>query len=55
MTADGKIHVCSSAGSAAHRYILGPELKTTATAGDCGPLAGGDALLIATWSPRNWW
>jgi len=50
-TADGTIHVCSTAGTAARRYVLGPDLKTVGTAGDCGPLAGGDALLMATRVP----
>jgi hypothetical protein len=49
----GSIHVCIAAGSAARRYVIGPDLKGTSVGSDCGPLAGGDAILLARRDPAQ--
>ena len=50
---DGTIHVCVAAGSAARRYRIGIDLKATSAGTDCGPLAGGDAILMAKRDPAQ--
>jgi outer membrane protein assembly factor BamB len=52
-TADGTIHVCTTAGTAARRYVVGPDLKSASVGTDCGPLAGGDQILMATRDPAQ--
>lgn len=49
----GSIHVCIAAGSAARRYVIGPDLKGTNVGSDCGPLAGGDGILLARRDPAQ--
>src|SRR5205085_8955688 len=50
-TADGTIHVCSTAGPAGRRYVLAPDLTVKAAFTDCGPLAAADGLVMATRAP----
>jgi hypothetical protein len=52
-TADGTIHICSTAGTAARRYVIGTDLKSTSAGTDCGPLAGGDQILLAKRDPAQ--
>jgi outer membrane protein assembly factor BamB len=52
-TADGTIHICSTAGTAARRYVIGTDLKSTSAGTDCGPLAGGDRILMAKRDPAQ--
>jgi hypothetical protein len=49
----GTIHVCSTAGTSARRYLIGTDLKATNVGTDCGPLAGGDAILMAKRDPAQ--
>jgi hypothetical protein len=49
----GAIHVCIAAGTAARRYVIGSDLKGTSVGSDCGPLAGGDAILLARRDPAQ--
>lgn len=49
----GSIHVCIAAGSAARRYVVGADLKGTSVGSDCGPLAGGDTILMAKRDPAQ--
>lgn len=52
--ADGTIHVCSAAaGTAARHYVVGADLKPTSAGAECGPLAGGDTVLMATRDPAQ--
>ena len=48
-TADGTIHVCTTA----RRYVIGTDLKSASVGIDCGPLAGGDQILMATRAPAQ--
>lgn len=50
-TADGTVHVCSTAGTAARRYVLDPELKVNGTFTECGPLTAGADIVMATRAP----
>ena len=50
-TADGIVHVCSTAGTTARRYVLGPELTVNGTFTECGPLAAGADVVMATRAP----
>lgn len=52
-TADGTIHVCSTAGTTARRYVVSTDLRSTSAGTDCGPLAGGDQLLMAKRDPAQ--
>jgi hypothetical protein len=52
-TPDGTIHVCSTAGTAAVRYTIGADLKPTLAGSDCGPLAGGDRIVMAQRDPAQ--
>jgi len=49
--ADGTVHVCTSAGAAARRYVLDADLKAIDAGADCGPMAAGADLLMATRAP----
>ncbi len=51
--ADGTIHLCSIAGNAARRYVVGTDLKSTSAGTDCGPLSGGDRILMAKRDPAQ--
>jgi outer membrane protein assembly factor BamB len=51
--ADGTIHLCSIAGTAARRYVVGPDLKGISAGTDCGPLSGGDRILMAKRDPAQ--
>jgi len=51
--ADGTIHVCSTAGTGARRYVVSVDLKSTLAGTDCGPLAGGDQVLMAKRDPAT--
>ena len=52
-TADGTIHICSTAGTAARRYVVGTDLKAASAGTDCGPLAGGDQILMGKRDPAQ--
>jgi len=52
-TADGRIHLCTSAGNAARRYVISTELKGTSAGTECGPLAGGDQIVMARRDPAR--
>jgi hypothetical protein len=51
--ADGTIHLCSIAGTAARRYVVGTDLRSTIAGTDCGPLSGGDRILMAKRDPAQ--
>jgi hypothetical protein len=48
---DGTIELCSVAGTNARRYVVGADLRGTSAGSDCGPLSGGDRLLMARRDP----
>jgi hypothetical protein len=50
-SADGTIHVCSTSGTSARRYIVNADLRGTLAGADCGPLAGGDRIVMAKRDP----
>jgi len=50
-TADGTIHVCSTSGTSARRYIVSSDLRGTLAGADCGLLAGGDRIVMAKRDP----
>jgi hypothetical protein len=50
---NGTIHVCTTAGTGARRYVVGADLKGTIAGTDCGPLAGGDQVLMAKRDPAT--
>jgi hypothetical protein len=52
-TMEGTIHVCSVAGSAGRRFVVSPDLKATSAGTECGPLAGGDRILMAKRDPAQ--
>jgi hypothetical protein len=52
-TADGTIHVCAAAGPGARRYVIGTDLKGASAGSDCGPLVGGDQVLMAKRDPAQ--
>lgn len=52
-TVDGTIHICTTTGTDARRYVVGTDGKSTAAGTDCGPLAGGDQVLMATRDPAQ--
>jgi hypothetical protein len=49
--ADGTIHVCTTVGTVARRYVVSTELMSTSAGTDCGPMAGGDQILMAKGDP----
>lgn len=52
--ADGTIHTCAIQGSAGRRYVITPaDLKATAAGPECGPLAGGDSVVMARRDPAQ--
>jgi hypothetical protein len=51
--ADGTIHLCSIAGTGARRYVIGTDLKSTSAGTDCGPLSGGERILMAKRDPAQ--
>ena len=50
-TADGTIHVCSTSGTSARRYVVSADLRGTLAGADCGLLAGGDRIVMAKRDP----
>jgi hypothetical protein len=48
-TADGTIHVCIGHGGP--RYVVSPDLTATSAGSDCGPLVGGDQIVMAKRDP----
>jgi hypothetical protein len=50
---DGTIHVCTTAGTGARRYVVNADLKGTLVGTDCGPLAGGDQVFMAKRDPAT--
>jgi hypothetical protein len=50
---DGTVHLCATVGTAARRYVVGPDLKGTSAGTDCGPLSGGDRILMAKRDPAQ--
>jgi hypothetical protein len=52
-SANGTIHVCSTGGTVARRYMLSTDLKSTSAGTDCGPLAGGDQILMGKRDPAQ--
>jgi hypothetical protein len=49
----GIVHVCTIAGTAARRYVIGTDGRATSTGTDCGPLSGGDRILMARRDPAQ--
>jgi len=49
--ADGTVHVCTTVGTIARRYVVSTDLKSTSAGTDCGPMAGGDQILMAKRDP----
>jgi hypothetical protein len=52
-SAAGTVHVCTIAGTAARRYVIGTDSRTTNAGSDCGPLSGGDRILMAKRDPAE--
>jgi len=52
-TASGMIHLCSVAGANARRYVVGTDSRGTSAGTDCGPLSGGDRMLMAKRDPAQ--
>ncbi|MEA2661264.1 MAG: hypothetical protein QOH08_836 [Chloroflexota bacterium] len=52
-SAGGTIHICTTAGADARRYVVGTDGKGTAAGSDCGPLTGGDQVLMAMRDPAQ--
>ncbi len=51
--ADGTVHLCSTAGNSARRYVIGIDARATSAGTDCGPLIGGDRILMARRDPAQ--
>jgi len=49
----GIVHVCTIAGTAARRYVIGTDSRSTSVGSDCGPLIGGDRILMARRDPAQ--
>jgi hypothetical protein len=49
----GVVHVCTIAGTAARRYVISPDLKGSSAGTECGPLAGGDQIVMARRDPAR--
>ena len=49
----GIVHVCTIAGTAARRYVIGIDARATNAGTDCGPLIGGDRILMARRDPAQ--
>jgi hypothetical protein len=49
----GIVHVCTIAGTAARRYVIGMDARATSAGSDCGPLTGGDRILMARRDPAQ--
>jgi hypothetical protein len=52
-TVDGTVHLCSTAGNSARRYVIGTDSRATNAGSDCGPLSGGDRILMARRDPAQ--
>ena len=52
-TANGTIHLCSVAGPNARRYVVGTDSRSASAGTDCGPLSGGDRILMARRDPAQ--
>jgi hypothetical protein len=52
-SADGTIHLCTTFGTAVRRYLIGTDLKSAPVGTDCGPLAGGDEIVMAKRDPAQ--
>ncbi|HEY8830369.1 MAG TPA: hypothetical protein VIM83_07195, partial [Candidatus Limnocylindria bacterium] len=52
-TASGMIHLCSVGGANARRYVIGTDSRSTSAGTDCGPLSGGDRMLMAKRDPAQ--
>lgn len=52
-TAEGMVHLCSIAGTNARRYVIGIDSRATSAGSDCGPLIGGDRILMARRDPAQ--
>lgn len=50
---DGTIHACTAAGAAGRRYVIVAPLQATLAGTECGPLAGGDQILMAKRDPAQ--
>ena len=50
--ADGTIHICTTFGAAVRRYVVTGS-KSAGVGADCGPLAGGDQVLMAKRDPAT--
>jgi outer membrane protein assembly factor BamB len=51
--ADGTVHICSIGGTVARRYVVGTDLRSMSVGTDCGPLSGGDRILMASRDPAQ--
>jgi hypothetical protein len=52
-TVDGAVHLCSTAGNSARRYVVGTDARSTNAGSDCGPLSGGARILMARRDPAQ--
>ena len=52
-TVDGTVHLCSTGGNSARRYVIGIDARSTSAGTDCGPLSGGDRILMARRDPAQ--
>jgi outer membrane protein assembly factor BamB len=53
VASDGTIHACNTVAAASRRYVVGTDLKSASAGTDCGPLAGGDQVLMAKRDPAQ--
>lgn len=53
VAADGTIHACTAAGTAGRRYAITPRLQAIQAGTECGPLAGGDEIVMAKRDPAQ--
>jgi outer membrane protein assembly factor BamB len=49
----GIVHACTIAGTAARRYVIGTDSRSTSAGSDCGPLFGGDRIVMARRDPAQ--
>ena len=49
----GTVHLCSTAGNSARRYVIATDSRPTSAGTDCGPLSGGDRVLMARRDPAQ--
>jgi len=50
---DGAVHVRTAVGTAARRDVVSADLTATIAGNDCGPLVGGDRIVMAKRDPAQ--